>query len=182
MPDLARFRRRKSLLLPVVTVMAVAAPVQGQQRATSFDQLSVLVAPGDKVTVSGVPGGSISGTITSLSASGLTLRVGKELRTFQERDVDTVRHRRQDPLANGALWGLGVGAVAGFTPCGRCHIGPGLMMGGIFGGIGAGIGVGIDALIKGNVTIFRRRDSSTRIVVTPMLAPSHKAVNVSLQF
>jgi hypothetical protein len=182
MPDLARFSRHKALLLPVVTLMALVAPVQGQQRATSFDQLSVLVEPGDKVTVTGASGGPIAGTIASLSASGLTLRVGRELRTFQEGDVDTVRHRRQDSLSNGALWGLGVGAGAGYLTCGTCHVLPGLMMAGVYGGIGAGIGVGIDALIKGNVVVFRRRDSTGRIVVAPQLAPSHKALAVSLQW
>jgi len=56
------------------------------------------------------------------------------------------------------------------------------MMAGMFGGIGAGIGVGVDALIKGNLVVFQRRDSSRRVTVMPQLAKSHKSVNVSVQF
>jgi hypothetical protein len=117
-----------------------------------------------------------------LSASGLTLRVGKELRTFQESEVNTVRHRRQDSLGNGALWGLGAGATAAMVTCGRCHVGPGLAMAAMWGGVGAGIGVGIDALIKGNVVIFKRQGPNGLIVVAPQLAPSHQSLNVSVRF
>ena len=66
--------------------------------------------------------------------------------------------------------------------CGRCHVGPGLMVAGLYGGIGAGIGVGIDALIEGRLVVYQRRDSTRRITVTPQLAKSHKGVNVSVQF
>jgi hypothetical protein len=104
------------------------------------------------------------------------------MRTLQEREVASIRHRRDDSLANGAAWGLGIGAAAGFAACGRCHIGPGLAMAGLYGGIGAGIGVGIDALFRGKAEVFRNRGSGTRVVVTPELAPSHKAVTVSVRF
>ena len=130
-----------------MTVIVVnRPPLLAQGQATSFDQLSVLVRPGDKVTVTPTTGSPFSGRIASLSGSGLKLRVGKELRELQELDVATVRHRRPDSLRNGALWGLGIGAATGMVACGRCHVGPGLVVAGLYGGIGAGIGVGIDAL------------------------------------
>ncbi len=142
----------------------------------------MLVRPGDKVTVTPTTGAPFSGRIASLSGSRLTLRVGKELRELQELDVATVRHRRPDSLKNGAAWGLGIGAAAGMLTCGRCHVGPGLMVAGIYGGIGAGIGVGIDALIEGRLVVYQRRDSTRRVTVTPQLARSHKGVNVSISF
>ena len=180
MPVLATRSLPAALIL--LGLVALQAPARAQGQADSFDQLSVLVRPGEKVTVTPATGSPFSGRIASLSPDTLTLLVGKERRTLQERDVTSIRHRRDDSLANGAAWGLGIGAAAGFAPCGRCHIGPGLMMGGIFGGIGAGIGVGIDALIRGNVLVYRGRASGGRVVVTPQLAPSHKGINVSVRF
>ena len=180
--------------MPVVTIRtfaalillgcaALPAPAVAQRgQASSFDQLGLLVGPGDKVTVTPSTGKTFSGRIAGLSPDTLTLRVGKQVVTLQQEEVSAIRHRRDDSLVNGAAWGLTVGTVAGFAPCGRCHIGPGLAMAGLYGGIGAGIGVGIDALIRGNATVFRRGQSGSRVVVTPQLAPSHKAVSVSVQF
>jgi hypothetical protein len=187
MPRLATPAMSRAVLVILATLAALNPGMRAEEqspaaRATSFDQLSVLVRPGDTVTVTPDSGKPFSGRIRSLSSSGLTLLVGKELRSLEERDVTTVRHRRQDSLSNGALWGLGTGAAAGFSTCGFCHPGPGLLMAGMFGGIGAGIGVGIDALIKGNVVVFQRRSSGQQVTVMPQLAKSHKSVNVSVQF
>jgi hypothetical protein len=174
--------RLRAVLPLLFSVIALTPPLLAQGQATSFDQLGVLVRPGEKVTVTPATGTPFSGRIASLSPDSLTLLVGKEMRTLQERDVTSIRHRRDDSLANGAAWGLGTGVAAGLATCGTCHIGPGLMMGGIFGGIGAGIGVGIDALIRGNVVVYRGRASIGRVVLTPQLAPSHRGVNVSVLF
>jgi hypothetical protein len=166
----------------VLGLAALQAPAAAQGLASSFDQLSVLVGPGQKVTVTPADGRPFSGRIASLSPDQLTVRVGKELRTLQAAEVAAIRHRRDDSLANGAAWGLGIGAAAGIAACGTCHIGPGLMMAGVYGGLGAGIGVGIDALIRGNVVVYRGRGRTTRVVVSPRLAPSHKGATVSVQF
>ncbi len=181
MPVLAT-RSMPGATLILLGLAALQAPIRAQGQANSFDQLGVLVRAGEKVTVTPATGPPFSGRIASLSPDSLTLLVGKEMRTLQERDVTSIRHRRDDSLANGAAWGLGSGVAAGLAACGTCHIGPGLMMGGIFGGIGAGIGVGIDALIRGKVVVYRGRASSGRVVLTPQLAPSHKGVNVSVRF
>ena len=187
MPCLATPATSRAVMVLLIALIGLNPGMRAEEqspaaRATSFDQLSVLVRPGDTVTVTPDSGRPFSGRISSLSSSGLTLLVGKELRALEERDVATVRHRRQDSLSNGALWGLGAGAAVGYGTCGTCHAGPGLLMAGMFGGIGAGIGVGIDALIKGNVVVFQRRDSSRQVTVMPQLAKSHKSINVSVRF
>jgi len=182
MPILARHPRLRAGLSLVAALVVIRPPLVAQGQATSFDQLSVLVRPGDKVTVTPTTGSPFSGRIASLSSSELKVRVGNELRDLRELDVATVRQRRPDSLRNGALWGLGIGAGTGMLACGRCHVGPGLVVAGLYGGIGAGIGVGIDALIEGRLVVYQRRASTTRITVTPQLARSHKGVNVSLQF
>jgi hypothetical protein len=161
-------------------------PARGRVRPrvpTSFDQLSVLTAPGDRVTVTDTSGNRYSGRIADLSASTLSVRVGSNLRELREADVVLIRQRRDDTLRNGALWGLGAGATTGMLTCGTCHIGPGLMMAGLWGGIGAGIGVGIDAIIRGQATVFERPGASgTKVIVAPRLSPSHQGVMVSVTF
>ena len=175
-------RTGSAILLLAALTLDARESVRAQGPATSFDQLSVLVDRGDKVRVTPSSGKPFSGRIMGLSASELTLRVGDQLRVLKEPDVSTIRHRRQDSLRNGALWGLGAGATAGMVACGRCHIGPGLGVAALYGGLGAGIGVGIDALIEGNVTVFEGRRTKGRIVLRPQLTPSHKGATVSVQW
>ncbi len=154
----------------------------GHAQAVSFDQLGMLIRPGDTVSVTEASGARVSGTITGLSQSGMSLRVGRAVRDLSAADVAVVRQRQQDSLANGAKWGLGVGAAVGLVGCGSCHIGPGLAMAAVYGGIGAGIGVGIDALVKSDVVLYQRRDSRVRITAAPQLAKSHQGVTVSIKF
>jgi hypothetical protein len=149
----------------------------------SFDQLRVLVGPGQKINVTDMSGARYSGTIVNLSSSALAVRVGNGVRQLREDDVATIRHRGSDSLGNGALWGLSSGFGTGMVMCGGCHVGPGVGMGLVFGGIGAGIGVGIDALIRGDVVVFQRPGTSgMRVSVAPQLAKSHKSVAVSIGF
>jgi hypothetical protein len=176
------------LIVLALTLATSMRPIEAQERPrpaipSSFDQLSVLTAPGDRVTVTDSSGQQFRATIAALSSSTLSVRVGKELRQLREADVVLIRQRRNDSLRDGALWGLGTGAIVGYLPCGRCHAGPGLMMAGIAGGIGAGIGVGIDAIIRGQATVFQRSGASgTKVTVAPRLSPSHQGVMVSVTF
>lgn len=155
---------------------------EGGPRAGSFEQLGAIVGPGDKVAVTDANGTQFSGTIAGLSQSTLSLRIRGETLDLREGDVTTIKQRRADSLANGAKWGLGVGAASGMLACGTCHVGPGLMMAGVWGGIGAGIGVGLDALIGSDFVVFQRRDSTRRVAIAPQLAKSHKGIRVTVGF
>jgi len=174
------------LTLPRTTIGSIAivkrARVEAGPRAGSFEQLGLLVGPGERVIITDRLGSRIAATIASLSSSQLSGRVGGELRQWQEGEVVAIQQRRSDSLANGAKWGMAIGAGVGFLPCGRCHVGPGLMMAAIGAGVGAGIGVGIDALIKSDFVIFQRRDSKARVTIAPQLSKSHKGVTVSIGF
>jgi hypothetical protein len=176
------------LTIARANVASIALLSTPQTRATpttpaSFDQLRVLVGPGQTINVTDLSGARYSGTIVSLSSSDLAVRVGNRVRQLREGDVATMRHRRPDTLGNGALWGFGAGFSTGMVMCGRCHLGPGAGIGLMFGGIGAGIGVGIDALIRGDVVVFQRPGTTgMRVSVVPQLAKSHKGVAVSIGF
>jgi|SRR5262245_22848145 len=158
--------------------------------ATSFEQLRILIQPGDSITLTDRAGMRISGKVRSLSDTSLEMDFGSERRAFVESDVTTIRQRRGDSLANGALWGLGVGAAIGTAGAmlvgldcygsGNCAaVAAGAI--GTYAALGAGIGVGIDSLIKGHKVIYRT-GSTTRLNVAPLLSARSKGVMLSVDF
>src|SRR5688500_18411606 len=132
--------------------LGVAHPAAAQGIAGSFEQLQLLVRPGDKVTVTDASGHEATGRIVDLSTSMLVLSAGGTRRELSEPDVRDIQQRRSDSLANGAIWGLAVGSaiaaglVAAFWE-GSDDAAPAIGFIAMYGGIGAGIGVGVDALI-----------------------------------
>ena len=151
------------LALWASTVSTYAQSDTGAGVAASFEQLQVLVRPGNTVTVTDAAGSEVSGRIEGLTPSVLSLDLRGALRDFNEADVTAIRQRRNDPLANGARWGLGIGvgfALLAIASCRECDWGsaPGfaaVIVAG-YGAMGAGLGVGIDALIRREQTIYRR--------------------------
>jgi hypothetical protein len=136
---------------------ASATRVEGQGVASSFDQLTVLVKPGDKITVIEVTGRESSGRIGTLSRDALILVTSAGARQLGEVEVATISQRRGDSLKNGAI----VGAVAGTAyfltmaallnsaDDGGDLIMPAAVISGLTcAGLGAAIGMGIDALIS----------------------------------
>lgn len=171
-----------------LALLLTTSTAEAQQLAGTFNQLQVLVKLGDKVTVTDVAGNEMGGRIEALSSSSMALLVSGMRRELREAEISTIRQRRSDPLKNGALWGLGVGAglgtVAGLALASDCHncnnswIIP--FAAAFYGGIGAGIGVGIDALVEGQQVIYARaQPSSARLKVAPLLTRSRKGVLMS---
>jgi hypothetical protein len=133
--------------------------------ATSFDQLALLVRPGNTITLTDASGSEVYGRIEALSSSALSLAFDGTRRDFLETDVTVIRQRRGDSLANGAKWGFGIGvglfalAIAGCDECrptSATEYALTAFAGGLYGAMGAGIGVGIDALERGEHTVYRR--------------------------
>jgi hypothetical protein len=180
-------RRWMSAALWLLT-MALASRAEAQGIAASFDQLRLLVRPGDTVSVTDTTGREVTGKIVALSSSSLALTIDRTRRELTEPDVTTIRQRRNDSLANGAKWGLGVGVClplvllalsgaddidAGFTA----------VVIAAYGGMGAGIGVGIDAMITGRQVIYERpARSAATLTISPMLTDTRKGVSVSMRF
>jgi hypothetical protein len=77
--------------------------------AESFDQLQVLVRSGTTVDVTNAAGYRVSGRIDRLSPAILSVTANGIRRDYAEADVDFIRQRRGDSLANGARWGAGIG-------------------------------------------------------------------------
>jgi hypothetical protein len=167
------------------------ATVHAQELAGTFDQLRVLVKPGDKITVTDDAGRETSGRLVELSSTSLALIVDDERRDLPASEVNTIRQRRSDPLANGAKWGLGIGAALGLAAglalsSGYDNDDDGALVGFgilIYGGLGAGIGAGVDALISGNQVIYARRTaSSSRVTIRPLVTPQRRGVVLAVGF
>jgi hypothetical protein len=166
-----------------------AATLEAQTLAGSFEQLQVLVKPGDTISVTDSTGRDVQGKVISVSPSSLALLTAGARRDLSEREVKTILQRRPDPLANGTKWGLAIGAGVGFAAAialasGDGHAYAPMMIGAtlIYGGLGAGVGAGLDALVQGNQVIYFKPASSARVTVSPLVTSDRKGVFLSLGF
>jgi hypothetical protein len=174
-------------LVAVLLTLSVSA-ADAQQLAGSFEQLRVLVKPGDDVRVIDRAGEEVRGAVAELSSSSLAIMVAGKRRRFAETDIDAIRARRADSLANGAKWGLATGAgfglLAGISYAAEYEDSYAAIpvFGLIYGGLGAAVGAGIDALISSDHVIFARDGSSAKVTVRPILMPGRAGVRASVAF
>ena len=179
----------------IVLGLCVVAPAAAaaQEVATTFQELRLLVHPGDTVTVRDVNGQEVSGKITDLSASALALMVDNRPREWRESDVASITQRRGDSLANGALIGLGVGgglvaiaiavAVNSDDYDGDVSGGEVAAVIGLYAGLGAAVGTGIDALVRKRMVVFDKRSPvGVTLGFAPLLTPTRVAARVSIGF
>jgi hypothetical protein len=176
----------------IVILCAGAGTAAAQGIAVSYQELRLLVQPGDRVTVIDHSGQKTSGRITELSATSLALMVDGQRRDWAEAELATITQRRGDSLANGALIGLGVGA--GFSAVGIAisaaddayddvSAGEAAAVIAIYAGIGAGIGAGIDALISRHRVIFEKRaGTGVSLTVTPQFGPARAGARLAIRF
>jgi hypothetical protein len=166
---------------------ASGQPAEGTRRgvASSFEQLQVFVGPGDRIKVTDVNGQSATGIVTALTPTSLSMRFDRASVDLGEADVALVRQRRDDPLANGALRGMGF-ALAVFASAAlycQCPTGFLVLAGTSYAALGAGLGVGIDALVKGEQVIFQPPVArSDRISVTPILGRRVRGASIAFGF
>jgi hypothetical protein len=159
------------------------------QQAGSFDQLRMLVKPGDTVLVNDLSGRSLRGRIVNLSSSSLRIDANGILHDFAQSDVREILQYRRDPLSNGATIGALIGAgfatafVITFCRDDGCSTGVAVWVVGAYTGIGAGAGVGVDALIVREKTIFRpAMPGSARLRLEPLISRRTKGLAVVLSF
>ena len=173
----------------VLCVIAASSTAHAQGIATSFNELRPLVRPGDTLNVTSNKGREVTGTLVDLSPGTLVMRVGERRAEWLEGDVATIGQRRGDSLANGAIWGLvigagGVGAATAIAAGANYEIngGSAALATVVCGGIGAGVGVAIDAMISKQVVIFERRSTTAVVGVAPILTAGRQGVLLSIAF
>ena len=160
------------------------------QTADSFEQLQVLVKPGDNVYVTDSTGQTTKGRISQLSATSLGLTVNGARRDLVQNDVYEIRQWKHDSLANGAIIGGSIAgllsAIAAVAACSEGCRGQGgdvALFILAFTGMGAGIGTGIDALVPSKQTIFKNPGrSSGKLQIRPIINRSNKGVRVAFSF
>jgi hypothetical protein len=174
----------------LVFVCAGGTPLRAQEIASSFDQLVVLVKPGDQIAVFDVDGRETTGRIGTLSRDGLILVTRAGSRRFDAVEVAAIRQRRDDSLRNGAMIGAAAGAAYFITGAALLHDSDGggvivpaaIGWGVMFAGTGAAAGVGIDALISGKQLIYQKPARGSRVSVAPMFGQGRRGLAVALQF
>jgi len=162
------------------------------QQASSFEQLQVLVKPGEQIEVVDNAGNATKGKLESLTTGILRLKSKGNFREFTQRETIEVRNWK-DSLANGA-WigaavggGFGVGSVIAYCNGGWCNsgdVGNIAAVIGVYTGLGAGVGVGIDALFHSRHTIYLASRPSTvnNVRVAPLIGGGRKDIAVRVSF
>ena len=171
--------------LVVVALLTLAGHVEAQELAGTFDQLRVLVETGDRIRVVDTSGQDIRGTIAAIGSASLTLDSGGTRRDLAERDIATIHQRRPDSVANGALWGFGVGAGLGLfgglalsgADGSSAAIIPLITL--MYGGLGAGVGAGVDALLSAERVIYARRTTAS-VRLDPIFSHRNRAIGLSV--
>jgi hypothetical protein len=135
--------------------------------AERFEALKGRLERGQRLVVTTTDGRQVRGRFESIDASSLTVHAGGKVREFRQTDVREFR-RRGDRLWDGALWGMGGGALSGALiardrpGCGgeeALCAGLGLAVG---VPIGAVVGMMIDALRPHNDLLFSRSQAQSR--------------------
>ena len=181
----------RSIAMLVVILLGAATDARAQEVAGTFDQLRVLVKAGDTISVTDNAGRELTGKIAELSSTSLALLVGGQRHDLPAAEVNTIRQRRGDPLANGAKWGFGIGATLGLL--GGLAVANEsdddsdaafVVFGTLFyAGVGAGIGAGLDALIASRQVIYARRSSaSARLTLKPFATRRRQGAMVAIAF
>ena len=183
-------QQRIASAMAVVLFLALTGnQAQAQQRtAHSFEQLQILVKPGDRISVTNDAGEEVAGRILSLSSSQLVLSSAGARRSFQANEAIRIRQRRGDSLSNG-IWigaGVGVGLVALAVAADQSSelSGPVVIFAGVlYGVMGAGIGAGVDALIRSRQTIFDTTvPPKASVTIRPVLGPGRVGATVGWRF
>ena len=163
--------------------------LEAQEVAASFEQLTVLVQPGDQITVVDVTGRKTKGRIGKVSRDELILVDSAGPRRLSEVDVASISQRRDDSLKNGAI----IGAVAGTayfataaallrdSDGGEVIISTAIVWGVLSAGIGAAAGVGIDALISRRHVIYQKPGRS-KVSVSPVFGRGRRGAAVTVTF
>jgi hypothetical protein len=174
---------------------AVIPVVSNGQEASSFEGLSKLLRPDQRIAVTDAGGHTTRGHVADVSPASITVRVTDSLgaertRTFGPATVATIR--RSDRLWNGLLIGAGAGFVAtelwAYRLCGPR--GSDSECSAIVTGVGwtafvpggAVVGALIDKAIGNQLIYSAAPRKRTSMYVSPTIAPQRIGVTAALRF
>lgn len=174
-----------------LAILFASSPASAQ---TETEKIRARIKQGQKVSITDDRGQEVRGKIGAITADGVTIVAdGKSTDLPYDRILRV--DRPYDSLANGALYGLGVGAALGLgliVSEDQNHCGPegGFYCGDptadnyvgatlLFAGLGTAVGVGIDALIHRDREIYRRGGGAVASVA-PVIGRGVRGAAVSV--
>lgn len=178
----------------IVTTLTLLIPVQAaaQQPATTPDQLSVLLRPGETVWVTDGSGHEVKGRLLTLAGDALQVEISGLPQSIEFATVQRVQHRHADSLLNGTLIGAAVGGgLVGLFWAAWCsdaecddddeYIGGSVA---IYSAVGAGIGALCDVMIKGKRTVYEAPAGRAipSVTVSPLVTREARGVSIGLRF
>jgi len=178
------------LLAVFALAVGVSGAAQAQEIAGNFDQLRVLVRPGETIHIKDVGGHEVGGKLLDLSPDAIRILADGATREFTASEVDLITARRHGDLATGAKWGFATGAGIGALMAiglsdGHCYnCGIAIPVVAIyFGGIGAGIGAAAAAMGSRPQVLFANTSSDRRKVsVAPIVDQHRKGAMLSVRW
>ena len=169
-----------------VFVILAAGPASAQTIANSFEELQTVLQKGQTVIVTDASGQRVKGKVSDVSRSSLVVLI-PDARTFTEGTVTEIRSAAGS-LRRGALMGVGVGAGLGAAVVlAKCRNGPdcsyALKVGAGYAGLGVAIGAGIGAMLsKGGRVVYRSRQHTRSLILSPLLGKDRQGALVSVRF
>jgi hypothetical protein len=178
-----------SLRFAILSFALLALPgiASGQQPAQSLEQLRVLVAPGDDLTVFHPSGATTRGKLSAITPQELILDVGGDARRLHQTDIRAIRRRGKDSIVNGMLIGAATGIALGSLNYldNECRGDAGCAAGLALGtAVCAGAGGLIDGLIRPSQLIYEGAPTGATRFVRPASVSQgwRAAVQVSVRF
>jgi len=178
------------LALLSAAALTVAGSAHAQTTANNFEQLSLLVKSGDRVSVTGSSGGIVEGRILDVRPSAMTLNVNGQPKEFMLDDVRAISRRQHADLGKAAWWGFGIGVGLGLAglPATECRLGAEcaqvaltmpLMVGGISAAIGAGFAA---ATTRDRVVFVRPGTGNIKLAAEPIVDRTHAGVRLTARW
>lgn len=137
--------------LGLALTLTAAVPARAQEQAASLDRVDAKVKAGQTLRVEDTKGHVVTGKLTAIDATSLTLEDEGRKQRWRFAVDDIRRVEKPDGLWSGLLIGLASGMVGGAAMCdclgGDCCDGQGWAAGLGYGALGAGIGALVDALV-----------------------------------
>ena len=159
---------RLAMVAAVAVIIVMPSPSAAQEppetSPATFQDLALLVNPGDRIAVTDDTGRVLQGDLVDISPSALSVLVAGTRDDLQESKYTVTRQRRQDSLKNGALLGFlaGAGSTAAALALSDGYFYPvqWATFPLIMGGAGAGIGILVDSMITKSTLIFSEKNPS----------------------
>jgi hypothetical protein len=165
-----------------LALAAALLPINARAQTVVFPDLASHIKLCDSVSLIDSDGGRVEGAVADVTTASRTLLLNDAKTVFPEATVSG--RFINDPVWEGALIGLAVGAVAGAmlgrlscADSGTCTSGP-IVLGALLGGLGAWIGARIDGLIS--IRVPYRLGASLK--VSPIVAPNPQGIRMSIRF